>query len=104
MNFEVRTGGHSYSVLVGSGLLESVGDRIKEKVSPARCAIISDTNVAPRFADPIQKSLRAAGFEPTLITVQAGEHSKTLEQAGAICEKMLLTGLDRQSVVIGLGG
>ena len=101
---EVRTAGGSYSVLIGSGLLESVGERIKEKMSPARCALISDTNVAPHFANVIQKSLHATGFEPTLISIQAGEHSKTLEQAGAICEKMLLTGLDRQSVVIGVGG
>ena len=104
MNFEVRTAQGSYSVLIGSGLLESVGDRIKEKLSPAQCAIISDTNVAPHFANVIQKSLHAAGFESTLITVPAGEQSKTLEQAGAICEKMLLAGLDRQSFVIGLGG
>ena len=101
---EVRTAGGSYSVLIGSGLLESVGDRIKEKFSPALCAVISDTNVAPHFASAIQKSLHAAGFEPTLITVQAGEHSKTLEQAGVICDKMLMAGLDRQSFVIGLGG
>jgi len=101
---EVRTGAGSYSVLIGSELLSAVGEQIKEKLSPARCAIISDTNVAPHFADPIQKSLHAAGFEPTLITIQAGEQSKTLEQAGAICDKMLLAGLDRQSFVIGLGG
>jgi len=101
---EVRTGEGSYSVLIGSELLSSVGEQIKERLSPARCAIISDTNVASHFADPIQKSLHATGFEPTLITIQAGEQSKTLEQVGAICEKMLLAGLDRQSFVIGLGG
>jgi len=101
---EVRTSGHSYRVLIGPSLLESVGDAIKEKLPPSRCAIISDTNVAPLFAGKIQKSLATAGFESTLITVPAGEQSKTLEQAGAICEKMLLTGLDRQSFVIGVGG
>ena len=101
---EVRTSGHSYRVMIGPSLLESVGDAIKEKLAPSRCAIISDTNVAPLFAGKIQKSLATAGFESTLITVPAGEQSKTLEQAGAICEKMLLTGLDRQSFVIGVGG
>jgi 3-dehydroquinate synthase len=101
---EVRSGGTSYSVLIGSGLLATVGERIKERLSPARCATISDTHVGPRFAVPLQKSLRASGFEPTLITVQAGEQSKTLEQASAICEQMLEAGLDRQSFVIGLGG
>jgi 3-dehydroquinate synthase len=101
---EVRTGGHSYRVLIGPGLLENVGDAIKEKLGPSRCAIISDTNVAPLFAAKIQKSLTSAGFESTLITVPAGERSKTLEQAGALGEEMLRAGMDRQSFVIGLGG
>ena len=101
---EVRTGQHSYRVLIGPGLLETVGDAIKEKLAPSRCAIISDTNVAPLFAGKIQKSLASAGFESALITVPAGEHSKTLEQAGSVSEEMLRAGLDRQSFVIGLGG
>jgi len=101
---EVRTSGHSYRVLIGPGLLESVGDAIKEKLAPSPCAIISDTNVAPLFARKIQKSLASAGFESALITVPAGENSKTLAQAGAVCEEMLRTGLNRQSFVIGLGG
>lgn len=97
-------GQHSYRVLIGPGLLETVGDAIKEKLTPSRCAIISDTSVAPLFAGKIQKSLASAGFESALITVPAGEHSKTLEQAGSVCEEMLRAGLDRQSFVIGLGG
>ena len=70
---EVRTVGHSYRVLIGPGLLETVGDAIKEKLSPSRCAIVSDKNVAPLFARKIQKNLAASGFESTLITVPAGE-------------------------------
>jgi len=101
---ELRADGVSYPVVIGRGLLATVGDRIKERLAPARCATISDTNVGPRFAVQLQNSLRAAGFEPTLITVRAGEPSKTLEQAGVICEQMLEAGLDRQSFVIGLGG
>ena len=101
---EVRSSGNSYRVLIGPGLLEAIGDAIKEKLAPSRCAIVSDTNVAPLFAGKIQKSLASAGFESALITVPAGEHSKTLEQAGAVVEEMLGAGLDRQSFVIGLGG
>ena len=39
-----------------------------------------------------------------LITIPAGEKSKTLKQAGAICEQMIAAGLDRQSFVVSLGG
>ena len=101
---QVRTDQHSYRVLIGPGLLEGVGNAIKDKLAPSRCAVVSDANVAPLFAGKIQKSLAASGFESALITVPAGEHSKTLEQAGAVCEEMLRAGLDRQSCVIGLGG
>jgi 3-dehydroquinate synthase len=46
----------------------------------------------------------AEGFRPIVITIPAGEKSKTLKQAGAICDQMIATGLDRRSFVIGLGG
>jgi 3-dehydroquinate synthase len=39
-----------------------------------------------------------------MITISAGEKSKTLQQAGAICDQMIAAGLDRQSFVISLGG
>ena len=68
------------------------------------CAIISDSNVAPLFGKRVKQSLTGAGLQPTLITIPAGERSKTLEQAGAICDQMIAAGLDRQSFVIGLGG
>jgi 3-dehydroquinate synthase len=39
-----------------------------------------------------------------MITIRAGEKSKTLKQAGTICDAMITAGLDRQSFVVGLGG
>jgi 3-dehydroquinate synthase len=101
---EVHAAKHAYRALIGAGLLASAADTLKDALSPAACAVISDTNVAPRFGDQLQKSLIAAGYKPKLITVPAGEESKTLEQAGDICERMLSAGLDRESFVIGLGG
>ncbi len=104
ISIEVRSAKHPYRVLIGPGLLASAGDAIQEKLPPGRCAIICDTNVGPLFAGGLAKNLRSATYEPKLITVPAGEQSKTLEQAGDICEQMLNTGLDRESFVIGLGG
>jgi 3-dehydroquinate synthase len=46
----------------------------------------------------------SASFRTTLITIPAGEKSKTLEQVGAICDQMIAAGLDRRSFVVGLGG
>ena len=104
LTVEICSERHSYRALVGPGLLEKAGHLIAEKLPLARCAIISDTNVAPLFAERVRKSLAASRIDPVLITAPAGEKSKTLRRAGLICEQMLAAGLDRQSFVIGLGG
>jgi 3-dehydroquinate synthase len=100
----IRSNQHSYEAVVGSKLLDRIAALVAEKVPGPRCAIISDTNVASFFADRIVASFEAAGLKPALITIPAGETSKTLKQAGAICDQMLAAGLDRQSFIAGLGG
>jgi 3-dehydroquinate synthase len=101
---EVRAGITGYPALIGPSLLGTIGSIMDRRVPGIRCAIISDTNVAPRFGDQVKQSLASAGFRPMLIAIPAGEKSKTLEQVGAICDRMLAIGLDRHSVVVGLGG
>jgi 3-dehydroquinate synthase len=101
---EIRSAAHMHPALVGSGLLRRVGMCTRKYLPSETCAIISDTNVGSRFANRVEQSLTSAGFKPTLITIPAGEKSKTLKQAGVICEQMIAAGLDRQSFVIGLGG
>jgi 3-dehydroquinate synthase len=101
---QIRCGIDRYSVLIGAGLLERFGTLVHKCLPRGTCVIISDSNVARLFADRVKKSLTSSGFRATLITIPAGEKSKTLKQAGAICEKMIAAGLDRRSFVIGLGG
>jgi 3-dehydroquinate synthase len=91
-------------VLIGEGLLKQLGTLARQHFDGKTCTIISDNKVARHFADRVRQSLASAGFQPTLITIPAGEKSKTLEQTGAICDRMIAAGLDRQSFVIGLGG
>ena len=100
----ISFGRQRYRVLVAEGLLKQLGARMGQHLSRRTCAIVTDTNVGPLFADRAKQSLISASLKPILITIQAGEKSKTLKQAGAICEQMIAAGLDRQSFVIGLGG
>src|SRR6059058_1150155 len=91
-------------ILIGQRLLPQTGDRCRTLGLLGRCAILSDSNVAPLFAKCVSKSLVSSGFRPILITIPAGEKSKTLMQASAICDRMIAAGLDRQSFIVGLGG
>ena len=100
----VCLGEQPYRVLLGEGLLGQLGACARKFLRRRICAIISDSNVAPLFSDRVSKSLASAGVRPTLIRIPAGETSKTLKQAGAICDQMIAAGLDRESFVVGLGG
>lgn len=95
---------HRYPALVGSGLLEQIGKCTRKYLACKTCVIISDANVVPLFGDRVKHSLVSAGSQSALITIPTGEKSKTLEQAGIICDQMIAAGLDRQSFVVGLGG
>jgi 3-dehydroquinate synthase len=101
---KIRGAAYRYPALVASNLLERLGECVRKYLPRKTCAIISDSNVAPLFGDRVLRSLTSAGFQPTLITIPAGETSKTLAQADALCDQMIAAGLDRQSFVIGLGG
>jgi 3-dehydroquinate synthase len=100
----ISVGDRHYQALIGKDLLHEIGEPCRNIGFSGRCAVVSDTNVAALFGDRVKRSLTSAGFKPTLITIPSGEKSKTLEEAGAICEQMIAAGLDRQSSVIGLGG
>jgi 3-dehydroquinate synthase len=101
---EIRAGSAPYNAHIGSGLLDRAGEMAAQSLASGSCAIISDTKVAPLFAERLERSLAAAGFKPILITIPGGESSKQLATVGTICEQMIAAGLDRTSFVIGLGG
>ena len=104
ISVEVRADPRRYDVLIEAGLLASAGAFVKKRLHGPCCALISDSNIAPLFADRVKQSLLSVGFQPTPVTIPAGEQSKTLAQADAICDQMIAAGLDRQSFMIGLGG
>jgi 3-dehydroquinate synthase len=91
-------------VLIAANLLEETGQICREIGLSCRCVILTDSNVSSRYAEHVTESLVGCGFQPTQITIPAGEKSKTFKQAGAICDQVIAARLDRQSFVIGLGG
>jgi len=77
---QIRAGIDRYPVLLDTGMLDHAGECARKSLSGATCVVISDRNVAQLFAGRVKRSLASAGFRPTLITIPAGEKSKTLQQ------------------------
>jgi 3-dehydroquinate synthase len=69
-----------------------------------RGVIITDANVGPLYAKPLLKQLKKAGYEARVLTIPAGEESKSLRQTHRLLNKLPALELDRKSFVIALGG
>ena len=93
-----------YDILIGSGILSLAGELAAKVVKPCRCVLISDEIVAPLHAQGTLESLRSAGFEPHLLTIPAGEASKSMVVVTDLCDRMIQLGLDRKSALFALGG
>ncbi len=96
--------GRRYDVVIGAGLLGSTGSLLVEILGKRNVAVISDQSVASLFGEQVLGSLRDAGCEATLLTVAPGEASKSWETAGDLLERLAAAGMDRESVVVALGG
>ncbi len=100
----VNLGARSYTVQVGRGLLEGLGAETARKLHGRHVAVVTDSNVGPLYGERVLESLRAAGKQPVLITVPAGEASKSMACVESVCNDMARAGLDRKSFVVALGG
>jgi len=102
---DVNLGSRSYTIHIGTGLLDSVADYVRSTgIESDRVALVTDSNVLPLYGDKVRESLSNAGSTVILCEVPPGERSKTVEKAAELCRTFLLGELDRTAGVVALGG
>ena len=97
-------GERSYDIHVENGALDRTGEFAYRAGLDGKIAVITDSCVAPLYAERVMKSLESAGFMPSLHVVNAGEASKNMLQAQELCSELVRTGLDRTGCIAALGG
>jgi 3-dehydroquinate synthase len=100
----VALGARTYDIIIGRGLLASLGERIKTVRSGARVAVVTDETVASLHLAAAEAALRAAGVECTRIVVPAGETSKNYATFERVCEAIIAARVERSDVVVAFGG
>ena len=100
----VNLGPRSYTIVVESGALGTVGERLRDLGVGRRVALVTDAVIMRLHGAVVAGSLDKAGFAVTTIEVPEGEGAKTLAVADHCWDRLLTAGLDRSSTVLGLGG
>lgn len=99
----VKLAERSYDIHIGTGILPNLGSILVAKEPLAHAVIVTDTNVQ-NYATAVADSVADVGANVDLLTVEAGEQSKSIPSAAAMWEEMLAAGADRKSMVIAVGG
>lgn len=94
----------TYDVKIGHGLLQAAGKEIRAVTKAQTAAIITDSNVGPLYAHPLQNELENAGFTTCTFVFPAGEASKNAETYLKILNFLAENHLTRSDVIIALGG
>jgi len=100
----VRLGSNGYDAVIGSGVLASTGACLGALGFSGKLVIITDDNVKKLYGEALAHTLRDGGFNVTLLSVPAGEGSKSLDTAAGLYEKMTAGYAERGTPVLALGG
>lgn len=94
-----------FRTVVENGSIEHLPDYLdQEGLASDHAFIITDTIVEALYGEAVTGTLSAAGIEPTIITMQAGEKNKTWETVGSFVERLSGQNTARSDTIIALGG
>lgn len=93
-----------YAVMIGSGLLSTLGKQIQGICPAERVAIVSDSNVYPLFGETAKKSLLDAGLSPFSFVFPAGEASKNGSTYLELLNFLAENRITRSDCIVALGG
>ncbi len=101
---QVTLAGRAYDIVIGRGVIASLGARIKALRPGARAAIVTDESVAKHHLAAVEAALKSAGIGSAAIRVPPGEGSKSYATFETVCEAIIASRIERGDLVIALGG
>ncbi|NNJ10678.1 3-dehydroquinate synthase [Chloroflexales bacterium ZM16-3] len=100
----VTTTSATYPVVVESGALASLPDRLQALGLRGALWLVCDGAVAELYGAPLAERLRAAGHTVHTFSVPPGDASKSPAQLGELHTWMIAGGIERRDAVLALGG
>ncbi|MBE6973988.1 MAG: 3-dehydroquinate synthase [Ruminococcaceae bacterium] len=104
MNTISVSASRNYDVLIGRGLLDTLGRHVTADPKVRKVAVISDDVVWSLYGERVTKSLQNAGLETSAYVFPNGEESKNAAEYLNILNHLAANGLTRTDRIIALGG
>ena len=93
-----------YDVMIGQGLLSTLGTEITKVTRARKLAVVSDSNVWPLYRKTVTESLTDAGFQVIHYVIPAGEESKNGSVYLELLNFLAVNHMTRSDCLIALGG
>ena len=101
---QVALAERAYDIVIGRGLLASLGTRIKALRPGARVALVTDETVARHHLAACEAALRSAAVKAARIVVPEGEASKSYATFETVCEAIIAARIERGDLIVAFGG
>jgi len=92
------------TIYIDRGVFDTAGAKFAAHFGCKKAFVVTDSTVAPLYADRLVASLAAAGIESDIHVIPAGEEHKTLATVAEMYPKMSQFGITRTDAAIALGG
>jgi len=95
-----------YEIRIGPGLIAEIGEAARRAIGPSgrRAALISNRKVFDLFGEKVLRALRSSGFDISVWLMKDGEQHKSIRSLEQALTFLSQSGLERNDVVIALGG
>ncbi len=93
-----------YDVIIGNGIVHSIGCRIKELTKASKVCIVSDSNVFPLYGARVCQCLQDAELQVCSFVFPAGEASKCGSTYLSLLNTLAENKVTRSDCIVALGG
>ena len=102
IHIKLENGG--YDILIGGGIINELPDLLAPLVEPSRILIVTNPSIDSFYGKHVRHILGALRCEVFTEAIPEGEEWKNLQTIEKLLDRMLELRLDRQSLLVVLGG
>ncbi len=99
---KVEAESKTYNVIIGRGVFDTLGERIRSVIGTARLCVVTDTNVDRLYGERLGNVL--FGYDYVKFVFPAGEESKCIATWASLQNFLCENAFDRGDAIVAFGG